>query len=413
MFKMIATYIIFWVLIQLLVEINCQMIPFKPKQRYLHTATLINNKLYILGGFYLNHKLSGNEFFYLDFSVPFNTQNLLWQDLSSINIVPPHGAAATVKGGANNNTLFLYGGVSKRIIMELVYAYDPQENAWSTPTIVGLNTIRKRNLIGIMDYNGKMYLWSGLVFDNNPKGKLTLADDMLILDTINLNWGKGSSVGAPTPRFNYAAVMLANNSIIYLGGYGNKELELSEVYIYDTINDSWDIKETSGKIPSNRNGFSAVLGLDGQKIIIFGGTATDAENSLCILNLTDFEWYIPKISGQIPKGRMYHQANVIGNYMVISFGMGYDQLTESDILLLDINNNDEYTWTNDFITLPSSSSVPSPTVTQLSPPTNSPILQQQSVAVGTILGSLFDDSPQNNSDDNGVQEQPEKWNLKF
>ena len=40
-------YAILWLLFQSLIEINCQTIPFKPKQRESHTATLIDNKLYI------------------------------------------------------------------------------------------------------------------------------------------------------------------------------------------------------------------------------------------------------------------------------------------------------------------------------------------------------------------------------
>src|SRR5688572_28433721 len=75
---------ILWILFQLFTEINCQMVPFKPEERSAHTATLINNKLYILGG-----TSAGKEFFYLDVSVPFNTQNLLWQNLTSVNIIPP------------------------------------------------------------------------------------------------------------------------------------------------------------------------------------------------------------------------------------------------------------------------------------------------------------------------------------
>jgi len=39
-----------WILIQLLIKINCQTEPFKPLPRLHHTATLIDNKLYILGG---------------------------------------------------------------------------------------------------------------------------------------------------------------------------------------------------------------------------------------------------------------------------------------------------------------------------------------------------------------------------
>ena len=60
-----------------------------------------------------------------------------------------------------------------------------------------------------------------------------------------------------------------------------------------------------------------MIGLDRQSVIIFGGPP---EDPLYVLNSTNFSWFIPKISGQFPKGRNYHKANVIGKYMVISFG---------------------------------------------------------------------------------------------
>ena len=68
-----------------------------------------------------------------------------------------------------------------------------------------------------------------------------------------------------------------------------------------------------------------MIGLDSQKVIIFGGRVITFDNlapgdSLYVLNLNNFEWYVPKISGQIPNSRMHHKANVIGKYMVISFG---------------------------------------------------------------------------------------------
>src|SRR3954468_5787825 len=138
---MIQKYIILlWLLFQLLVEINCQM---KPKQRTFHTATHINSKLYVLGGEYLTANVESKDFFYLDVSVSFNTQNLLWQDLTSANIVPPHAGAASVKGGANNNTLFLYGGFTPDTTMSLVYAFDPQSNSWSIPKIAGIASINR------------------------------------------------------------------------------------------------------------------------------------------------------------------------------------------------------------------------------------------------------------------------------
>ena len=64
--------------------------------------------------------------------------------------------------------------------------------------------------------------------------------------------------------------------------------------------------------------------MDGQRIIIFGGILNanfdQPQDPLYVLNLINFEWYIPKTSGKIPGSRFWHQANVIGKYMVISFG---------------------------------------------------------------------------------------------
>ena len=43
-------------------------------------------------------------------------------------------------------------------------------------------------------------------------------------------------------------------------------------------------------------------------------------DSLYVLNMMNFEWNIPKVSGNKPSTRCWHKANVIGKYMVISFG---------------------------------------------------------------------------------------------
>ena len=48
--------------------------------------------------------------------------------------------------------------------------------------------------------------------------------------------------------------------------------------------------------------------------------------------------------------------------MIFLIGQGYDQSIESDILLLDISNNDEYAWTTSFVPLSPSSPTPSSTV---------------------------------------------------
>jgi hypothetical protein len=211
------TYIALWLLFQLLVEINCQ-IPFRPKQRSSHTATFLDDKLYILGGLEFSNgndsdSVIGKEFFYLDVSGPFNTvQELLWKNLSRNSIIPSHYGATTVRGGTSNNTLFLYGGFTYSAEMELVYTFNPP-NSWTTPKIAGVNNIRKDFVTGIINHDRKMYLWGGRINGTNANS----ANDMLILDTISLSWGEGSLVGSPSPRSVYGATLLPDNKIIYMG----------------------------------------------------------------------------------------------------------------------------------------------------------------------------------------------------
>ena len=149
---------------------------FRPGLRNAHTATFINNTLYILGGIVSPVSPESQQtFLYLNFSVPFNTNKLEWHELSN-NMIPSHRHAAAI---GSNNTLFLYGGESDEK-MDLVYAFDTQNNTWS---LVHL-----------------------------PLQKMAF-----ILDTINLSWKKASSINAPCPRMSNGAVLLPNKNILYMG----------------------------------------------------------------------------------------------------------------------------------------------------------------------------------------------------
>ncbi|RIA87042.1 hypothetical protein C1645_828332 [Glomus cerebriforme] len=308
-------YVIFVILLQLFIEVNSQ----KAIEPFFfgdyHTATFISNKLYILG----NDAISGNELFlYLDVSISFDTHELNWNDLSKNNIVPPHIGSVSVGGGTNNNTLFLYGGSSlNNGTVARVYTFDTQNNSWSIPQIIGIP----------------------------PAGTL------FITPTI---WKQVSSINAPSPRIFCSSVLLPNKNIIYIGGTNlSAQFSLNEVYLYDTINDIWTTQITYGSIPSARDSHTSILGLDGQRVIIFGGIdnlsqSLSPENSLYVLDINNFNWYIPKVSGKIPSSRDGHKALLIDKYMVVTFGTGYTQANVSDILLLDISNNNEYVWTTFF-----------------------------------------------------------------
>ncbi|CAG8722279.1 13005_t:CDS:2, partial [Funneliformis caledonium] len=340
-------------------SINSQSTSFIPTKRFEHSATLIDDKLYILGGLSLSSNLPnvtiGKEFFYLDFSTSFDNQKLIWKDLTNINKVPSHCDSATANGGLKN-TLVLFGGFKFiNVKMDLVYMYDTKKNSWDIPTIEGNEPNRTRALFASINDLGKIYYFGGSFNDS-------VVFDMVILDTINFRWRRGSLIHAPISREDYGSTILPNQIIVYLGGvYKDQENlynhSMNDVYLYDTVNNIWTTK----------------------RIIIFGGlTVKENTDSLYVLNLTNYVWSIPIVTGKAPSNRDGHRANVIGKYMVISFGNGYNHEFESDILLLDISNNDEYEWTNLF----DRSSIP----IQVDTPTTPKYSDNKFPLIGAIIG---------------------------
>jgi hypothetical protein len=68
-----------------------------------------------------------------------------------------HTSFTSAKGGANNDTLFLYGGYTSDKTMASVYTFKTQNNLWSIPKIAEADTIKKYELTGVMDYNGNFF----------------------------------------------------------------------------------------------------------------------------------------------------------------------------------------------------------------------------------------------------------------
>ena len=202
-FLLSLVYLSLLILFQSITEVESQNARFNPSKRGAHTATLIDDKLYILGGYSLSNEPNetvGRQFFYLDVSKSFSTQNIQWMDLTSFNSdvappPPPHMRAASVRGGANNKTLFLFGGNPIAGEMELVYTFDTQSSLWSVPKITGdYHPLNKSSLFSVIGNNGKMYLFGGFIYDYWDDNNY--ASDMAILDTVNLRFERGSTNNA-------------------------------------------------------------------------------------------------------------------------------------------------------------------------------------------------------------------------
>ncbi|RIB26668.1 hypothetical protein C2G38_2064339, partial [Gigaspora rosea] len=192
----------------------------------------------------------------------------------------------------------------------------------------------------------------------NSSSRDNIFDDIYILDTLILAWKQGSNFHPPTPRVDFTATLLNNGLILYIGGtIGHvASIYMSAIPTYNTNNNSWGAMSATGDVLNSRSCHTAVLSPDGH-VIIYGGNidgTTDQSQVLASLDTTvsPYKWSIkPMIGDNVPPSLAFHSANVIGNFMILAFGVmmannSFDDLTNvnSKIYLLDTRN---YMWTID------------------------------------------------------------------
>ncbi|RIB19935.1 hypothetical protein C2G38_2180521 [Gigaspora rosea] len=364
--------------------------------RYAHSAALIGNKLYILGGD--NNSTSAQfiptkDFFYLDISVGFNTSNIPWTDLSSVVGTPKQSRAAVSAGGPNKDIIFLFGGgvENPNSDIPLVYTFDTLKNVWDTPTILGIKPPRREYIKSVTDNTGKMYIFGGSYNIETGNSTWTFENRMDILDTIGLTWSKGSQIQAPTPRDAFSATLLPNGIIAYIGGYVDTgPTNLREIYLYDTKNDVWEIMTTVGTIPEARAHHTSVLGLNNDRIIIYGGFSVNQKSpivhDLSVLDIRNnpYEWFIPNISGITPPIPSRHTANIVGRYMIVTYGFIFSQeYANPSMYILDIGDDSDYKWVKSFD--PNSLLVSNP-----NPNSNSsPNKNEHSISTGIMISVII------------------------
>ncbi|CAG8531275.1 20576_t:CDS:2, partial [Dentiscutata erythropus] len=332
------------------------VVAFVPTSRYSQSSVIIKTKIYYLGGIDLTGK-GANSLFYLDVSSPFDSTNPKWTDLTSVAPIPVNSAfAPSCVGGSNNSTIFLFEHHKTNNDNSTSFTFDSTSQKWSAPTTSGIIPPTRQEMRAIVDKNGKIYINGGY----EPYISMKSYNNTYILDSLSLYWANGPN--ALIVRSDYSATLLSSGVIVYIGGTNDDrspEIDMNSLSIYDTKIGAWSSMTATGDVIAARQSHSAVLNKNGS-IIIYGGGAnnyTVAPNPpLAILdtNSVPYKWSAkPFTSTVAPPPLAYHSAQMVGEYMIIAFGVGilnakFDLATapNNNIFILDTTN---YTWVTSIV----------------------------------------------------------------
>ncbi|CAB4415155.1 unnamed protein product [Rhizophagus irregularis] len=361
--KILKHHLMLILLIQLFLWVTFVNGQFIPGPRTGHTATLIGNKIYFIGGYNFSIPKESDVFYY-------DGNKLAWVEVNSqvsgqdADMPLQFGHTANI-GGPKQDLIFIIGGDR----FSTVYQLDTKTNKIITPIILGdFPIIDNLIFMSAVSYKGIIYLFGGVEIDE--AGKLNLYNNHFIFDTINLNWKVGSFIDAPPPRYKHTAT-LVDEIIYYIGGiqminsYASYA-SMSIIFRYSTISNTWFSKVATGNTPGLRDGHSAVL-VEG-KIYIFGGAyfGSSPTESIAMLDTNNLEWSIPSFKNprrpNMPTlpNLVYHTATLVDKRMFVAFGNDTDNVVNgykglnTDFYIFDFNNFEWYIATADELTNPSS-----------------------------------------------------------
>ncbi|RIB21074.1 hypothetical protein C2G38_1135595 [Gigaspora rosea] len=280
-----------------------------------YNAFYIENKLYFIGSY-------SQYQFYIDLKDLSLENGTIYNNTPRISVASPNYVVSSNPfiGGNSNKKLFF---IDKSAYGLYVDTFNTELNKWETnnsykglPNVdLSWNQAWVTNETTGISYSFQEYLSTGVV----------------IFDTINFVWINSTS--NPQNLFSKdifsingcIPVLLSSGQILYIGGklYSFNQTLMNRILTYDSIKDSWQINNTTGKTPEERTGHTAVLTSDG-RVIVYGGENNLSKSAIPYLTILDtsktpFMWSTPIEENSIGSLNS-HTSVMVKNYMITAFG---------------------------------------------------------------------------------------------
>ncbi|GES89204.1 hypothetical protein RCL_jg17132.t1 [Rhizophagus clarus] len=357
-----------------------------PDPRWGHASVLVRNNLYIYGGKVGKSRESdlndtsqnSNQLLVLDVSNSFLVSDPGWIS----RFVGPKVAYHTLSiGGPQNELLVLYGGeyansTDEQVLENPLLYYDTLNSSsiWNNANL-SVGTPRMSHTAVTKLDDSMNYFFGGIpTVSNSLISSQVQFQDLFKLDTINNLWSiQTTDPNTPSGRFHHTATILSDGKMYVIGGYSKDELvDMSQIYVYDTINARWSFQTASGTLPTARRAHAAA------------GTHNDTTQS-------QYMWSIEETKGAAPPARYSHTATMVGTNMLIAFGYLTNDVADNNMYALDTTT---FTWNENYTpnNLEYTDTMPRSNVSKTPSSSNAGVIAGSTIGVITffsLIGGLF------------------------
>ncbi|KAF8792617.1 Kelch domain-containing protein 2 [Argiope bruennichi] len=240
------------------------------------TAVVIDDSMYLFGGYGYNGEGCTNRLYKLDLD------KFQWQLLEPSG-TPPIPVDKMV-GWTYNKKFYVFGGFGNPdsgpphdfqfVFYHLLwrgwtnqfFEYDPAKNHWSRPFSTGtLPSARAAHAVAVM--HGKVYIFGG-------RHDVFRMNDLHCLDMTTMSWSGEMAVKGPVPvgRSWHSLTALADQYLVLYGGFSQNNVALSDCWLFDTKAEIWIPVELPFQKP--RLWHCACLSIFNE-VLIYGGCTSN------------------------------------------------------------------------------------------------------------------------------------------
>ncbi|VAH97441.1 unnamed protein product [Triticum turgidum subsp. durum] len=305
----------------------------RPKPRYEHGATVLQDKMYIFGG---NH----NGRYLSDLQV-LDLKSLTWSkidaklqagtsDSAKTAQVSPCAGHSLISCG---NKFFSVAGHTKDPSDSItVKEFDPHTCTWSIVKAYGKPPVSRGG-------QSVTLVGTTLVVFGGEDAKRCLLNDLHILDLETMTWDDVDAIGTPpAPRSDHVAACHADRYLLIFGG-GSHATCFNDLHVLDLQTMEWSRPKQQGPIPSPRAGHAGAT-VGENWYIVGGGNNKSGVSETLVLNMSTLAWsVVSTVEGRVPlasEGMTLLYSNYSGEDYLISFG-GYNGRYSNEVYALKLS----------------------------------------------------------------------------
>ncbi|KAI8881796.1 galactose oxidase [Backusella circina FSU 941] len=313
-----------------------------PPSRSYFSPILNNNTVYVVGG-----SKSSLNVYSLDLTSGLSTGSPPWaySVAPDSSLIKPYERGVAFLGA--NNKIFIQGGFDTTTQVRSMVSYTPTSIStgnWKVESVIsstGSNPPGSKAMMtaSIDPSTNIAYYYGGISINSDGVTPIYPAGNQFY--TFNTNTGTWTDISPNYPpkerygRLQHSSV-LVNNQLFIFGGVtvpvtngsqGNAtHADFESVLVYDIKSNTAISMATTGDIPPDRLGSSAVAGLDGKSIVIYGGynsnvtSEFESTTDVYVLDTCSLSWSKPSTQGTNPGPLAGHGAVTYGNYMIVLLG---------------------------------------------------------------------------------------------